>query len=236
MTDDSRTRRRFLSGAGVTATLLAGCTGPSGGSGDGGNRSEGDTAADTGTTDDGGSADHGGHALSGPSASATVRMATMDGGSHFEPHVAWVERGGTVTWELGSGAHTTTAYAGTDDRPRRIPEDASEWDSDTLSEPGATFEQTFETAGVYDYYCRPHESSGMLGTVIVGDPEPDDQPGLAPPGDDLPDAAAAKVESLNGRVAEVLGAGDGSGSSGGGSESDGTTTHGHDGTTTGDHH
>jgi len=32
---------------------------------------------------------------------------------------------------------------------------------------GEAYEHTFERAGTYEYYCIPHESSGMTGTVRV---------------------------------------------------------------------
>jgi len=30
------------------------------------------------------------------------------------------------------------------------------------------FEVTLTEAGVYDYYCQPHEFSGMVGRIVVG--------------------------------------------------------------------
>jgi hypothetical protein len=34
---------------------------------------------------------------------------------------------------------------------------------------GGTFSYTFEEPGRYDYYCIPHESLGMVGSVTVSD-------------------------------------------------------------------
>lgn len=143
--------------------------------------------------------------LNGPSTSATVSMVSGDNGTHFESHVVWVEQGGTVTWELTSGSHTTTAYAAENDTPQRIPDSAKSWDSGTISEEGETFEHTFETRGVYDYYCVPHEGTGMIGSVIVGEPDTESQPGLQAPQDDLPEEARQKIVSLNQTVTEALG-------------------------------
>lgn len=145
-----------------------------------------------------------GSSLDEPSTSATVSMETNDNGSHFTPHVVWVEQGGTVTWELASGSHTTTAYAKKNDTPQRIPEKANGWDSGTLSEQGKTFKHTFETVGVYDYFCVPHEAAGMLGTVIVGNPDLESQLGLKPPQNSLPSEAKQKIKSLNQTVTETL--------------------------------
>lgn len=200
MSDDGSTRRTFVLGTGAAAAFgLAGCTGfISDGSSNGDGENDSSDASGDGHGDD-----HGDE-IGGPSASATVTMATIDDGTHFEPHVVWVEQGGTVTWELESGSHTTTAYSEAVDRPQRIPDAAEGWDSGTLSEAGTTFEHTFETKGVYDYFCKPHEGSGMLGSVIVGDPGTDGHPGLEPPQNSLPDGAATKIESLNERVVATL--------------------------------
>ena len=205
---DDRTRRDVTATIGLAATLgLAGCTGDSGESGTATDGSESTEAGhgETGeeSTEGGHQSDDHGSSLDGPQSSATVSMATTGDGSHFEPHVVWVEQGGTVTWDLDSGTHTTTAY-GSQDTPRRIPEGASTWDSGTVSETGATFEQTFDTAGVYDYYCAPHHATGMVGTVVVGQPDPEGQPGLESPQDSLPDAARTKIEELNARVTSAL--------------------------------
>jgi len=97
----------------------------------------------------------------------------------FEPKVIQVEAGTTVTWEnVGNIGHTVTAY---DDQ---IPDDATYfasggYESQDAAETsydddrggnvpaGESYEQTFETTGTYEYYCIPHELSGMVGTVEV---------------------------------------------------------------------
>ena len=67
-----------------------------------------------------------------------------------------VEPGTTVTWvQRGQYGHTTTSYDGL-------------WDSG-LIEGGTegTYSYTFEEPGTYEYFCRPHEEVGMVGTVTV---------------------------------------------------------------------
>lgn len=210
MSEDTRTRRRFLVGAGIATTVgLAGCAGSSPSSEPDEENNDENTSRTNNTT-------HGDSheaSLDGPSASATVSLVTGDNGTHFDPHVVWIKQGGTVTWELQSGSHTATAYASENDAPHRIPESAKSWDSGMISEEGATFEHTFETTGVYDYYCVPHEGTGMVGSVIVGEPDTQGQPGLQAPQDGLPDEASQKIKSLNQTVIEALG-----GSSGGSGE------------------
>jgi plastocyanin len=36
-----------------------------------------------------------------------------------------------------------------------------------LIQSGDTFDVTFEQPGTYEYYCIPHESAGMKGTIVV---------------------------------------------------------------------
>ena len=150
-----------------------------------------------------------GHAHDEPvtpaSDAATVRMTTSSAGEHFEPHVTWVNPGGTVTFVNESGAHTATAYHPTYDKPLLMPEGAEPFDSGLLTEAGAEFSHSFEAAGVYHIYCAPHEALGMLGTVIVGEPDPHDQPALGEIPASLPDTARGKLEHLNEKVNEALG-------------------------------
>lgn len=141
-----------------------------------------------------------------PSPSAEVTMRTEGGQQHYDPHVVWIEPGGSVTWRLESGQHDAVAYhPDNDDKPRRIPEEAESWRIDLLTEEGTTASQTFETEGVYDYYCTPHESLGMVATVIVGEPDPHEQPALEEPQSSLPEGARAELADLGEQVNEALG-------------------------------
>lgn len=110
-----------------------------------------------------------------------------------------------MTWDLEGGTHTATAYDGSNDGPRRIPEEADGWESGTLSEEGASFEHTFGSVGVYDYYCAPHEQSGMLGSVIVSHPDTHGQPALEEPPEDKPERVREKIAELNEMCIEALG-------------------------------
>ncbi|RXK51135.1 plastocyanin/azurin family copper-binding protein [Halorientalis pallida] len=84
---------------------------------------------------------------------------------------------------------------------------------------GSTQEVTLDTPGVYDYYCIPHESSGMIGSVIVGQPEPSDQPGLSEP-TEVPATTHEKIRSLNGTVIDAIGHSESSDGSDHGTEAD----------------
>jgi plastocyanin len=82
----------------------------------------------------------------------TVRMED----NFFEPANITIEPGTTVTWvQSGNNPHTTTSYDGL-------------WDSGLIEGgSGGTFSFTFEEPGTYDYFCIPHESLGMIGSVTV---------------------------------------------------------------------
>src|SRR5215213_8488559 len=82
----------------------------------------------------------------------TVRMED----NFFDQANITVEPGTTVTWvQSGNNPHTTTSYDGL-------------WDSGMIEGgSGGTFSFTFEEPGTYDYYCIPHESMGMIGSVTV---------------------------------------------------------------------
>ena len=183
-------RRRLLQVLGAGAVVgLAGCgssetDSPDNGDdgADGSNGSQDDQSDDGEETGD--EQPPGADVLGGPDdlqSAATIEALSLDsdqgaGQNVFSPAVTWVEEGATVIWEIASGSHSTTSYHPDTDAVLRIPEAAESFDSGTLS--GGTFEHTFETPGVYNYYCRPHRGLGMVGLVIVG--EAATGPGTAP--------------------------------------------------------
>ena len=182
-------RRRLLQVLGAGAMVgLAGCGSSETESPDNDDGSDGSNGSDNDQSDDdedtGDEPVPGADVLGGPDdlqSSATVEALSLDsdqgaGQNVFSPAVVWVEEGATVTWEIASGSHSATSYHPDTDAVLRIPEDADSFDSGTIS--SGTFEHTFETPGVYNYYCRPHRGLGMVGLVIVG--EASTGPGTAP--------------------------------------------------------
>jgi plastocyanin len=130
--------------------------------------------------------------------SAEVDAITLDadqGAGQYvnTPAVVWLEPGGEITWSIKNGAHSVTAYHPDYGKQMRIPESADPFDSGTLSG-GETFSHTFETEGVYNYYCRPHEGLGMVGLVVVG--EPGGGPGTTAPEDVEASTAATNLGEL----------------------------------------
>jgi plastocyanin len=167
-------------------------------------------------TDSGGtsSGTPGADQLGGPDAlqsSATVDATVLSsdqgaGRNVFTPAVVWVEQSATVTWTVSEGSHSITAYHPDNDKPQRVPDGAAAFDSGVLSS-GETFEHTFETQGVHNYYCTPHEGLGMVGLVVVDSPQ--GGPGTTEPSDVSSGAAADGLS----RLLSVAGLGSGGGES-----------------------
>jgi plastocyanin len=122
-----------------------------------------------------------------------VKMQGRDDGSHvwFDPIGILIKPGQTIRWtNLNPGnSHTTTAYNPANfERPLRMPKAAKSGDSDYLL-PNESFSVTFTEQGIYDYYCIPHEHAGMVGRIVVGEPEAHDWTELTGANGDLPEEA-----------------------------------------------
>lgn len=112
----------------------------------------------------------GGSGPSGPT-------VTMTGDLRFDPADVAIDPGQQVTWVNESGVpHTASAYE------EGIPDEASYFASGGYEseqavrqstsargflERGETYSYTFDVTGTYQYFCLPHEESGMVGRVIV---------------------------------------------------------------------
>lgn len=94
----------------------------------------------------------------------------------FEPETLTIAAGDTVTFVNDSKAsHSVTTYED------EIPEGAEYFSSggfsseeeargslsEALVKSEATFEVTLDEPGTYKYFCIPHESQGMTGTIEV---------------------------------------------------------------------
>jgi plastocyanin len=149
-------------GAVIAGATLAGC---------GGSAPSGGDSPDDGTPTDGSSGSGGG---------TTVEMTDK---LAFEPVTVTIAVGETVTWDnVGSLGHSVTAYE--EELPNGAAYFASGgFESEAAAQDayipgdresgdipgGETYEHTFETAGTYEYFCIPHETTGMVGTVKVTD-------------------------------------------------------------------
>jgi plastocyanin len=143
------------------------------------------------------------------SAPLEIVMQGKADGSHvwFDPIGLHIEPGQTVRWtnrDRGN-SHTVTSYhPDIFERPRRIPINAEAWDSDYLL-PDETFSLRFDEEGVYDYYCVPHEHAGMVGRIVVGNPQAVDAAAEAAAGlTPLPEAALNGFPSVEEIVAKGI--------------------------------
>ncbi len=155
-------RRDFLrtagGAAGGTAAVSAGVTGPAAAAEGGGGGGGGGTPDFGGWLDDANNYDEVVD-LRGES-EPTVEVGAGDGLA-FGPAAVHVDNGATVTWEWTGegGSHNVVHQNGN-------------FESELTGEAGFTFTHTFDSDGIYNYYCDPHRSSGMKGSVVVGSDYP----------------------------------------------------------------
>lgn len=155
------TRRAVLGATAAITTGLAGCAGGGGGDGDDGGSDGASEPTPTPTPPE-----------STPTATATPSTGAdetvvvgPDGDLVFDPDELRVDVGTTVLWRWDSGGHTVTVES----QP-----DGADWQGtgEQVQSAGFTHSHTFEVAGTYEYVCLPHESAGMVGSVVVGEAEP----------------------------------------------------------------
>lgn len=93
----------------------------------------------------------------------TVRVgAAGNGGSFaFEPAAYRVDPGTTVQFE----------WTGEGGQHNVVSEDGRFDSGDLVAEPGVHLEHSFESSGVYKYYCTPHRALGMRAVIVVANGE-----------------------------------------------------------------
>lgn len=103
----------------------------------------------------------------GAGVSVDVKMPAS--GMIFSPAVVHVAVGDTVRWtNLGIVTHTVTFDPAAARTPGLVvlPPGVQPFDSGSL-EQDDSFSHVFTVEGAYGYICRYHQSSGMVGKVIV---------------------------------------------------------------------
>ena len=65
--------------------------------------------------------------------------------------------------------------------------------------PNETFLVTLTVEGVYDFFCVPHEHAGMVGRIIVGQPDrsPAEPSAQAAGGEPIPEIALRAFPSVD---------------------------------------
>jgi plastocyanin len=89
------------------------------------------------------------------------------GGTSFSPSTVTIKVGDTVRWTWGGTGHNVVSgTGGVADNKFCSPSDTGCATAAT-STVGAVYSHTFTTAGTYPYFCAPHASFGMTGSVTV---------------------------------------------------------------------
>ena len=145
--------------------------------------------------------------LGEPTTAVEVSITDMPS-PEFVPGIVHLEPGGTVRWVVEGRRHEISAYHPDAYGPQRIPDGAEPWESGLLRESGE-FEWTFEAEGIYDYtdtrvLCATHEALGAVGRVVVGWPDPDDEPALDGSTAQLPGRASTVMAEYDERTRELL--------------------------------
>lgn len=97
---------------------------------------------------------------------ATFRLSgtqfDADGNAGTVVDTARIFVGETVEWVRVSGSHTATSGTGhTDPQAGAL--------FDVAMPPTVSFAHTYTTAGTFPFFCRPHETFGMRGFVVVAE-------------------------------------------------------------------
>ena len=94
---------------------------------------------------------------SAQAATVEVKLGTDGGMLAFAPATVNIQAGDTVKFVNPTLAPPNAGFEGPDAYRH----------SALAFNPGESWEETFATAGTYDYYCEPHRGAGMVGKVIV---------------------------------------------------------------------
>jgi plastocyanin len=100
-------------------------------------------------------------ALTG-AASAETFIIEQDGVS-WVPSEMTINLGDTIEWHWNSLSHTVTSGEGPDDG------DAGMLFDEPLDAGNPVVSYTFDAAGDYPFFCRPHFALGMTGVIHVED-------------------------------------------------------------------
>tara|TARA_Y100001970_G_C13570532_1_gene525971 strand:- start:13 stop:363 length:351 start_codon:yes stop_codon:yes gene_type:complete len=90
-------------------------------------------------------------------ATVEVKLGTDAGMLAFEPNTINISAGDTVKFINNKLAPHNAVFDGHEEYSH----------PDLAFAPGESWEETFSTAGTYEFYCEPHRGAGMVGKVIV---------------------------------------------------------------------
>ena len=91
-------------------------------------------------------------------ADMSIEMLNKDSSGNkmvYSQEIAKIDVGDTVTWLPTSNGHNVEIIASPNDMKLK-------------SKNGKEVKITFDTSGIYYYWCTPHKGMGMIGLVVVG--------------------------------------------------------------------
>jgi pseudoazurin len=91
----------------------------------------------------------------------TIEMLNKDADGNkmvYSNELARIDVGDTITWVPTSKGHNVEFKAG-----------PTGWKAPKKSKNSKEVAITFDTPGIYYYWCTPHKGMGMIGLVVVGD-------------------------------------------------------------------
>jgi len=107
--------------------------------------------------------------IAGSASAAEVEVKMLNKGTEgvmvFEPALVKINPGDTVKFVAADKGHNVETIA------TMVPEGGSTFAGKINEE----LTVTFDKPGVYGYKCKPHYGMGMVGMVVVGEPENLDQ-------------------------------------------------------------
>jgi plastocyanin len=109
------------------------------------------------------------HLKSAAASTTPLVIKMIDTPATYSPAKITIRVGETVEWEnVGNSVHHASSDPSSAVNPADVssPPGAKPFDSGFL-QPGQTFTFTFKYPGTYRYICAPHETSGMMGEVVV---------------------------------------------------------------------
>ena len=86
-----------------------------------------------------------------------VKLGTDAGMLAFEPSTVTISTGDSVKFVNNKLAPHNAVFEGHEELSH----------PDLAFAPGESWQETFNSAGTYDYYCEPHRGAGMVGKVVV---------------------------------------------------------------------
>jgi plastocyanin len=98
-----------------------------------------------------------GSVLPAEAATVEVKLGTDAGMLAFEPSVITISKGDTVRFVNNKLAPHNAVFDGHEELSHTA----------LAFAPGESWDETFDQAGSYDYWCEPHRGAGMVGKVIV---------------------------------------------------------------------